>query len=256
MAAADCPPERCAELIRRAQRVVALTGAGLSTAAGIPDFRGPQGLYITRRYDPQQVFMIDGFHSDPRPFYQFSRDFVATVRAVEPTYSHRFLARLEQQGKLQGVVTQNIDMLQQQAGSRRVIELHGSYASARCLACGQSYRELSYAWWIAAMHNSSNPPVARCEGCDGVLKPDIVFFGELVNGFDEAEALVAGCDLLLVLGSSLQVAPASLLPLVATVPTLVVNRGAVALPSAAGRYFVDFDLDEYFRQVADSLGMG
>ena len=105
------------------------------------------------------------------------------------------------------------------------------------------------------MQLSSTPPVARCESCDGVLKPDIVFFGEMVKGFEAAEALVGGCDLLLVLGSSLQVAPASWLPHATDASIVVVNRGQVALPRSSGRYSVDSDLDDYFRKVADCLGM-
>jgi NAD-dependent protein deacetylase/lipoamidase len=251
---ATCPPSLCAELIRTAHRTVALTGAGLSTAAGIPDFRGPQGLYVTRRYNPQLVFEIAGFRRDPRPFYAFSRDFIDIVREVEPTFSHIFLTRLEQQGLLAGVITQNIDMLQQRAGSQKVVELHGSYASAHCLSCSRGYQGLSYVWWDAAMRQSSTPPVARCEVCAGVLKPGIVFFGELVNGYEEAEALVTDCDLLLVLGSTLQVTPASLLPFATDASTVVVNRGEVALPAKTGRYFVAADLDEYFGQVAACLG--
>ena len=136
------PPAACAELIRKARSVVALTGAGISTAAGIPDFRGPKGLYVTRRYDPEKVFEIDWFHRQPRYFYEFSRDFVATVKDIQPTFTHRFLAELEANGRLTGVVTQNIDILHQLAGSHTVLELHGSYRSATCTDCGKHYEEL------------------------------------------------------------------------------------------------------------------
>jgi NAD-dependent deacetylase len=250
------PPLRCAELIRRSACVVALTGAGISTTAGIPDFRGPRGLYVTRRYDPEKVFEIDWFLREPRYFYEFSWDFVATVKDIRPTCTHRFLAELEREGELAAVVTQNIDMLHQLAGSREVVELHGSYRSAACLTCGRIEKDLDYAWWSQAMAESLMPPIALCAACGGVLKPDIVFFGELVHGFDEAERLAAGCDLLLVLGSSLQVTPASLLPHVTRATTVVVNRGEAMLPAAPHRFFVDGDLDDYFRKVAMHLGMG
>jgi len=246
-------PERCAELIGRSRCVVALTGAGISTAAGIPDFRGPQGLYVTRRYDTEKVFEIRWFRRAPEFFYEFSRDFVATAKDVRPTFTHRFLAELEKEGRLSGVVTQNIDILHQLAGSRTVVELHGSYRSATCTGCGGKQRELTYAWWERAMGTGPTPPVALCPDCRGVLKPDIVFFGELVHGFDEAERMVARCDLLLVLGSSLQVAPASLLPYETTATTVVVNRGEVALPPGPHRFFVDGELDDYFRHVAAHL---
>jgi len=248
-------PARCAELIRSSRSAVALTGAGISTAAGIPDFRGPQGLYVTRRYDPEKVFEIGWFRRDPRYFYEFSRDFAAAVKDVRPTFTHRFLADLERGGTLAGVITQNIDMLHQSAGSRKVVELHGSYRTATCLRCGRKRDEITYAWWERAMTTSPTPPVALCPVCAGVLKPDIVFFGELVHGYEEAERLVAQCDLLLVLGSSLQVTPASLLPYGTESTTVVVNRGEVMLPPAPRRYFVDSELDAYFREVAERLEM-
>ncbi len=248
-------PGRCAEMIRNSRSVVALTGAGISTAAGIPDFRGPQGLYVTRRYDPEKTFDIGWFRREPQHFYEFSRDFVATVKDIQPTFTHRLLAELEKSGRLSGVITQNIDMLHQLAGNQTVIELHGSYRSATCSSCGTRYRELTYAWWDQAMATSVPPPIARCAACSGVLKPDIVFFGEMVKGYDEAERMVGQCDLLLVLGSSLNVTPASLLPYGTETVTVVVNRGEVMLPPAPNRFFVDGDLDVWFRDVADHLGM-
>ena len=248
-------PVDCAEMIRDATSVVVLTGAGISTAAGIPDFRGPRGLYVTRRYDPEKVFEISAFRSEPRYFYEFSRDFVNEVKDIRPTFAHRFLADLEQKGPLRGVVTQNIDMLHQLAGNRNVIELHGSYRSAICGGCGKKQVELTYQWWERAILESPTPPIACCSACGGVLKPDIVFFGEMVSGFGEAEDLIADCDLLLVLGSSLQVSPASFLPTGTRATTIVVNRGEVMLSPAPNRFFVDEDLDAYFRKVAEQLGM-
>ncbi len=246
-------PAQCAGMIRQARSVVAVTGAGISTAAGIPDFRGPQGLYVTRRYDPEKTFDIDGFRRDPGCFYEFCRDFVALAQQVRPTLTHAFLADLERAGKLAGIVTQNIDMLHQVAGSRAVIELHGSCRGASCCSCARRFEDLSYAWWERVMAAGPAPPVAACPGCGGVLKPDIVFFGETVRGYAEAERLEAGCDLLLVLGSSLQVAPASFLPYETSAPTLVVNRGDVMLAAGPNRFFVDQDLDRYFREVAECL---
>ena len=249
-------PTECAALLQRSANVVALTGAGTSTAAGIPDFRGPNGLYVTRRYDPEKVFDIGWFQRAPRYFYEFSRDFVSTVKDIQPTLTHRFLAELERVGRLDGVVTQNIDLLHQQAGSRKVIELHGSYRSAACLSCGKVFDDLSYARWEEIMSSGPDSPVAHCAGCEGLLKPDIVFFGEPVDRYPEAEQLVVDCDLLLVLGSTLQVVPASHLPYSTQAPTLIVNQGPVALPPTSNRYFVESDLDDYFRQVAACLGQG
>lgn len=244
-------PADCAELIKTSKSTVVLTGAGISTAAGIPDFRGPKGLYVTRRYDPELVFEIRNFHRSPEYFYEFTSDFASTVRDISPTFTHGFLARLEQAGLLQGVITQNIDILHQLAGSSNVLELHGSYRSATCQSCRTHVGDLNYDWWLAAMRDSTRPPIVHCSACGGLLKPDIVFFGESVNGYDRAEAMVSGSDLLLVLGSSLNVTPASLLPYCAAGATVVVNRGEVMLPPGPQRYFVAEDLDVYFRNVAE-----
>ncbi|MBN2429547.1 MAG: Sir2 family NAD-dependent protein deacetylase [Deltaproteobacteria bacterium] len=248
-------PARCAEKIRNAEKMAVLSGAGISTAAGIPDFRGPRGLYVTRRYDPDKVFEISAFRGEPHYFYEFTRDFVTEVRDVKPTFTHYFLAELEKSGPLTGIITQNIDTLHQLAGSRNVLELHGSYRSASCSKCGKNFDELTYRWWEKAMLESSAPPVAFCSACGGVLKPDIVFFGEMVNGFNAAERLIAECDLLLVLGSSLAVSPASSLPTGTQATTIVVNSGEVMLPPAPHRYFIDQNLDVYFRAVAEHLPM-
>lgn len=248
------PPNQCAELIQHAYSIVALTGAGISTAAGIPDFRGPKGLYVTRRYDAEKVFEVESFNREPQYFYEFSRDFITEVKEIQPTLTHKFLAELERQGPLAGVITQNIDLLHQLAGNQKVVELHGSYRAARCQTCGRRFKDLSYGWWEQNMNNSATPPVALCSKCQGVVKPDIVFFGEQVNGYEEAERMVAECDLLLVLGSTLQVTPASHLPYSTQATTLVINQGTVALPPAPNRYFVDSDLDSYFREVARCLG--
>lgn len=251
----DLKPSRCAEFLRCSKAPVALTGAGISTSAGIPDFRGPRGLYVTRQYDPEKVFDIDWFTRDPLFFYEFSSDFVGLMTRTEPTLSHRFLALLERQGNLAGVITQNIDALHQEAGSRNVLELHGSYRNASCRSCGEHYKDLSYAWWDRAMHNNTGSPVALCPVCKGVLKPDIVFFGEPVFAIEAARELVERCDLLLVLGSSLQVMPASFLPNCTTRTTIVINKGDVPLSPTPYRYFAEEELDCYFSEVASYLGM-
>ena len=248
-------PTECARLITDSHRIVALTGAGISTAAGIPDFRGPNGLYVTRRYDPWRVFDIDGFNLDPSYFYEFSRDFVSLTQGAIPTFTHHFLVQLEQMGKLHGIATQNIDMFHQQAGNTNVVEIHGSYRSAYCLECDKKYQRLTYDWWDKTMQDSPCPPIAYCRKCGGVLKPDIVFFGEPVTAYEAAEKMVASCDLLLVLGSSLNVTPASRLPYCTSSDTVVVNRGEVVLENSRKRYFVDTDLDSYFQEVAEIMGV-
>lgn len=248
-------PEECAELIRNSSSVAALTGAGISTAAGIPDFRGPKGLYVTRQYDPDTVFNIVHFRKDPRPFYEFTRDFAALLKEIRPTFTHRFLSVLEEKGILKGIITQNIDALHHFAGSRNVIELHGSYWSASCTKCRDySVEGKSYEWWTEAIRTSPSCPILTCPLCGGVVKPDVVFFGEAVRGFEKAAGITERCDLLLVLGSSLEVYPASMLPRMTNAAVVVVNMGKVRLSPAANRFFVEADLDTYFSRVAQCLG--
>jgi len=245
-----------ASLIKRASHIVALTGAGLSTAAGIPDFRGPDGLYATGRYDPELTFDILGFRSDPRHFYRFAGDFAELLAGIQPTFAHSFLAGLEAAGKLSAVVTQNIDMLHQAAGSRKVIDLHGSFVSATCTVCGEQLTGLDVSWWQTAIAQDADTGVARCRSCRGVLKPDIVFYGELVDRYAAAEAAVRGCDLLLVLGTSLTVFPAAGLPDVTGAPVIAVAQGEVELAPAPHHHVVNADLDTFCRVMADCLGIG
>jgi NAD-dependent deacetylase len=240
-------PATCADLIRRSERVVALTGAGVSTAAGIPDFRGPKGLYVTRQYDPDTVFDISAFRHNPEPFYEFTRDFLGVIDSLEPTVTHRFLAQLEADGRLVAVVTQNIDSLHQRAGSQRVISVHGDYWTSHCLDCGREYDLDS----MEQMVRETDIP--RCS-CDGVIKPDVVFYGEAVRDLEAAASVIGASDLLLVLGSTLVVYPAAFLPEQAGGDIVVVNRGEVGLTPGPGRFFVDADLDEYFGEVAHHLG--
>jgi NAD-dependent deacetylase len=240
-------PEACAQLLLDSEKVAAMTGAGVSTAAGLPDFRGPEGLYVTRRYDPDRVFDIRGFLADPAPFFEFTRDFLAVVDDIEPTVTHRFLAQLEAAGRLRWLITQNIDALHQKAGSRNVISVHGDYWTASCLGCNAEYDFVTF----RAKVDAENVP--SCDLCAGVIKPDVVFFGEAVHGLTEAAAAIDEADLLFVLGSSLTVFPAATLPEIAHCPVVVVNRGPVGLSPGPDRYFVDADLDEFFAAVSERL---
>ena len=240
-------PQECAEMLMAAERVVAMTGAGISTAAGVPDFRGPNGLYVTRRYDPETVFDIDAFLLDPEPFYDFTRDFLSVVDRIEPTVAHHFLARMEREERLRCVVTQNIDFLHQIAGSQNVISVHGGYWTSRCLRCGVE-------WDFDTLRSRvEKESVPRCGDCKGLIKPDVVFFGEAVKGMDQAAAEVMEADLMLVLGSSLTVYPVASLPAMARCPVIVVNKGPVGLAPGPDRFFVDEDLDEFFQAVGAAM---
>ncbi len=243
-------PRELAGLLQRSERAIALTGAGISTAAGIPDFRGPEGIYATGRYDPEKTFEIGHFLRDPAPFFQFTRDMLGMVGEIQPTFTHRFLAALERDGKLAAVITQNIDPLHQEAGSREVICVHGNFHTSHCLACRRSY---TFHELVAELDRQEIP---RCSCPErGVIKPDVVFFGEMVKGLDRAAELAGECDLFLALGSSLTVYPAAGLPELCPGHIVVVNKGPVALAPGPGRHFVDAALDEFFTEVAAEMGI-
>ncbi len=214
MALPQAPPEpgieRLAELIREARSVVALTGAGISVPSGIPDFRTPRtGLW--ENVDPMEVAHIDAFHEDPVRFWSFYGERFASLRDKQPNDAHRALAALERRGLLDGVVTQNIDMLHRRAGSGTLVEVHGSIASCSCLSCPGRV-ELAEVQERAAAAADGIP---RCESCGEPLKPDVILFGELLDprALEQARRLCEGAELLLCIGSSLEVHPVAGLPL-------------------------------------------
>lgn len=240
--------QETARLIRASRFCAALTGAGISTNAGIPDFRGPKGLYVTKQYDADKIFDIAYFYRDQKPFFEFARDFVSLEERIQPTPTHRFLQKLEEAGILKTVITQNIDALHQKAGSRSVLEVHGSIWKSYCLDCGQ---EFSYA---QAKDKILNETVPLCS-CGGVIKPDIVFFGENVKSFDEASELARRADLFFVIGTSCVVYPAAMLPTLTKGKIIVVNMSDVDIPGADIAVSVQEDLDVFFKQVAHHLNL-
>ena len=130
----------CSAMIERSNRIVLLSGAGMSTSAGLPDFRGPDGIYRRKLgVDPEKIFDIDWFRRDPSFFYRFHREFLGSLEKIEPTFAHRFFASLEKEGKLSGIITQNIDSLHQRAGSSKVLEFHGGVWSSFCTSCGKTW---------------------------------------------------------------------------------------------------------------------
>ena len=241
--------QKCAQLISEAQAIGVLTGAGISTNAGIPDFRGPKGLYVTRRYDPDKVFDIHHFLIDPAPFYEFARDFVNLEQNIQPTLTHKFLASLEKTGKLKGIVTQNIDALHHKAGSKNVYEMHGSFWQSYCLECGKLY---SYQLMKEKLNSTGVP---RCS-CRGVIKPDIVFFGEDVKYMSEAAVLAEASDLFFVIGSSCVVYPAATIPTLTRGKIVTVNKGAINLDVYRIALRVEDDSDEFFARLAKELKVG
>lgn len=242
----DEAARQCAELINDSKNVVALTGAGISTSCGIPDFRGPRGLYVTRQYDPEKVFDINHFRKDPKPFFEFAQDFLNLQNNLQPSFSHRFLASLEKKGKLSGLITQNIDLLHQKAGSQSALEIHGSFWKSYCQTCGKKY---SFEETAEKIFTSGIP---MCE--DGIIKPDIVFFGENVKRLDEAIAMCESADLLLVIGSSCVVQPAAGLPGLTSGKVIVINLQPVDLGMANVVLQVNQDMDEFLKAVEFEVG--
>jgi len=198
---------RLAELIREADSVVALTGAGISVPSGIPDFRTP-GKGLWEEVDPMEVAHIDAFHRDTKRFWSFYRPRFADLDDKQPNGAHEALAELESRALLDAVITQNIDRLHAKAGSERVIEVHGSIASSSCTTCGSSYPLES----VGEIFDHDG--IATCACCMGKVKPDVVLFGELLPAepIAEAERLCARADLLICVGSSLEVHPVAGLP--------------------------------------------
>jgi NAD-dependent deacetylase len=199
---------KAAELLRDARQVTALTGAGLSTQSGIPDFRSPDsGLWA--HTDPLEVASLLSFRYHPERFFAWVRPLVSLMLSAQPNAAHRALADLEARGTISTLITQNIDELHQRAGSRRVLEIHGSIETATCVRCharfpGDTNRE-------AFLRDGSLP---HCPDCGGLLKPDVVLLGEQLRAsvLQAAHAAARDCDVMLVAGSSLEVLPAGGLP--------------------------------------------
>jgi NAD-dependent deacetylase len=221
---------RLAELVRESGPVVVLTGAGISTESGIPDFRSPTGIWA--EYDPQEYATIDAFRTDPEKVWRFYSLRFAALTAAEPNAGHIALAELERAGLVRAVVTQNIDLLHERAGSSDVVEVHGSIRTSNCLRCGSRYPLADVLRLLEA------GDVPRCTVCGGVLKPDVVFFGELLPeaAIDRAYELARSARLLLVVGSGLEVWPVSLLPeetVQAGGRVAIVNRGPTTFDGRA-----------------------
>jgi NAD-dependent deacetylase len=228
-----------AALVRERQPVVVLTGAGISTESGIPDFRSATGVWT--QYDPMEYATIRAFRRDPVKVWEFYALRFSVLTQAEPNAGHRALAELESRGLVEAIVTQNIDGLHQRAGSRKVLEVHGSIRTASCLECGE---QVSLGEVVASLRDRAAPP---CPRCGAILKPDVVMFGELlpVAALDSAVELARGAGLLLAVGSSLEVYPVAGLPeetVAAGGALAIVNRGptpfdrlaAIRIDSSAG----------------------
>lgn len=234
--------------IRQAQRITVLTGAGVSTASGIPDFRSSNGIW-TEDGSREYYMSSDYFRHDPQDFWTKYKDIfqLKLLGSYHPNEVHRFLSNLETLGKEVTVITQNVDGLHQRAGSSKVIEYHGSLTTSTCPACGSIYD--------ADYINSSQVPICERETCQAVLKPDIVLFGDAITEHDRAEAIIDKADLVLVLGTSLLVMPFNFLPEYAwtrKIPTALINREATP-KDRLFHYVIHNDLIDVIQHFEDQI---
>jgi len=233
-----------AALVRERQPCVVLTGAGISTESGIPDFRSPSGIWT--QYDPMEYATIDAFRRDPGKVWEFYALRFEALIAAEPNAGHLALAELEQRGLVSAIVTQNIDGLHLRAGSQEVIEVHGSMRTADCLACGAQV--------------PFDPVAPECPRCGSILKPGVVMFGELLpeGSMEQATELARAAGLLVVVGSSLEVYPVAGLPeetLTSGGTLAVVNRGPTPYDRLAA-VRIDGGAGETLSALMRALGRG
>lgn len=208
--------EDAAELVRKAKRGVVLTGAGISTPSGIPDFRS-EGTGLWSREEPLEVASLMSFRTRPERFFEWFRPLAGQIFYAKPNAAHLALAELEAAGRVQTIITQNIDALHQKAGSTCVVETHGTLRTLTCINCYQKYDSELY---LKAFIEKGLVPT--CSTCRGILKPDVILFGEQLPhaAWVTAQRAVRQCDLMLVSGSSLEVLP------VAGLPMQALDRGA------------------------------
>lgn len=198
--------EQIARLWPASGKAIVLTGAGISVASGIPDFRSPGGLWS--RYDPMEVATVQALERSPKDVWRFLLDAVAVMAGAKPNPAHLALARLEQAGLVRGVITQNIDGLHQAAGSKNVVEFHGSMARYHCHSCGLPHDPAL----ALALTPATTPWL--CTACNGIVRPDIVFFGEAIplDALEKSSQLADAAKFMLVVGTACEVAPARSLP--------------------------------------------
>jgi NAD-dependent protein deacetylase/lipoamidase len=241
----DTGVERLAGLLRDASSVVALTGAGISVPSGIPDFRSP-GTGLWENVDPMEVAHIDAWRRDPERFWHFYGDRFQSLKDKQPNGAHHALVELERRGVLTAVVTQNIDMLHRKAGTRDLVEVHGTIEHSSCLACGAQFPLED----VRARQAEDGAGVPRCD-CERPLKPDVVLFGEFLpeGAMERAGELAAQADVLLCVGSSLEVWPIAQLPQVTRA-----SGGEVAIVTAGPTPYDDMAAVKLDGDVVAELG--
>jgi NAD-dependent deacetylase len=238
-------------LLRNAHYAIALTGAGISTPSGIPDFRSA-GSGLWENAESMQVASIVGFKTQPQRFYDWVRPLVNVILSAEPNAAHLALSRMERSGRLQCVITQNIDLLHTRAGSQHVIEVHGNLREMTCIGCYTVYEAQRF---INPFVLDGRAP--HCPNCGGVLKPNVILFGEQlpVREIMAAEQAAALCDVMLIAGSSLEVAPVCDLPVKARrhgAALIIVNFDSTPMDSVADAV-IHGDVASVLPQLADAL---
>ena len=240
----DIRIEQAARIIRQARQGVVLSGAGISTPSGIPDFRSEHsGLW--QRHNPLEVASLTAFRHQPERFFEWVRPLLQDIINAQPNAAHHALAALQQAGHFQGVITQNIDGLHQKAGSHPVIEVHGSLATATCTGCYNTFPSDDF-----LPDFLTHGAIPHCPTCGSLLKPDVILFGEQLpwQTWKAAEQLTKTSDLMLIAGSSLAVMPAARLPVEAA------NHGAAIIIVNQTPTYMDTRADVVLRgDVADIL---
>ena len=246
---------RCAaDIIRHSRRAVALTGAGISTPSGIPDFRSPDsGLW--EHFDPFEVASLTAFRHHPEKFYGWMRSLATTILQAQPNQAHFSLAALQKLGLVQTIITQNIDLLHQRAGSQNVLEVHGSLETMTCTGCYQTVKARDF---VDAYLEKNEIP--HCLSCGAILKPDLVLMGEQLPSkvWLQAQQASKECDLMIVAGSSLEVLPVAGLPMRALengAHLILINYSQTYLDVRADVVFHE-DVAEILPKIVEQVGGG
>jgi len=239
--------KKAADDLAAAGKVTALTGAGISTESGIPPFRGKGGLW--ERFDPMEIAHIDALTRDPARVWRILvKEMKTIVDTAAPNDGHRGLAKLEEMGKLDTVITQNIDGLHQAAGNSDVIEFHGTFAWQRCMDCSRKYP-------TQEVDVSQIPPLCIC---GGILRPDVVFFGEMIpqDALWRSRQVASDCDMMLVVGTSAVVQPAALMPVIAKeggAKVVEINPERTPLTDEISDYLIMGGAGEVMNQIIEKL---
>jgi len=238
-----------AKLIKKSKSCVALTGAGISVESGIPDFRSPGGLWS--KYDPSYYASIEVFIKHPAKIWNMIFEMLELIVNAKPNNGHLALADLEKNGYLKTIVTQNIDNLHQRAGNKNVIEFHGNAGKLQCMKCGKKYD-------VSKFDLSTKIP-PKCEECNKILKPTVVFFGEMIpfQALKQSQSIVKKSDLLLVIGTSAEVFPAAGVPIIAHengAKVVEINLTSSAITKSITDIFLQGNSDEILPQLVEALG--